>query len=66
MGMWMLKFRREVSTGTCLGLWPGLGPVGQAGRRGDLVLILQLVVPDRLDQDQRAILEQWIGSNPIL
>ena len=42
----------------------GLVPLGKPGRRGDLVLILQLVVPDRLDQDQRAILEQWIRVEP--
>ncbi len=42
----------------------GLVPLGKPGRRGDLVLILQLVVPERLDQDQRAILEQWIRVEP--
>ena len=42
----------------------GLVPLGKPGRRGDLVLILQLVVPERLDHDQRAILEQWIRVEP--
>ena len=42
----------------------GLVPLGKPGRRGDLVLILQLVVPERLDQDQRAVLEQWIRVEP--
>ncbi|MAV55254.1 MAG: molecular chaperone DnaJ [Phycisphaerae bacterium] len=42
----------------------GLVPLGKPGRRGDLVLILQLVVPERLDQDQRALLEEWIRIEP--
>lgn len=45
---------------------PGQGlPNLRSGKRGDLVTILQLIVPNKLNEDQRKILEQYADLEDI-
>lgn len=62
-GAVMLTIKPGVTTGTRLRI-PGKGYPLKGGGRGDQIVIIKIVLPEKIDHDLKALIDQWSAKHP--